>query len=173
MPLHLSRDNPTWTLKNKIQEVSQSFLNAHGFSYFQYLRCYVDGSIGLLTNDTRLIEFFPQMENEPVVFSSFEEEHERSHAYWFLWDEELPEAPVSLAREQFHIHNGLTLVRRSKEYYDMIAVALPKEQENAGSFYLNKMKAIENFIHEFDRDNKDFIHDMKKIQLHCLKHIAM
>ena len=33
----------------------------------------------------------------------------------------------------------------------MIAVALPsKEQPNPGSFYLNKLKAIEEFINDFD-----------------------
>lgn len=162
MPLKLSLDNPTWLLKSKIQEVSLNFLNSFGFSYFQYLRCYADGSIGLLTNNTSLLEYFPLVENSPVVFSSFTEEHQNAPDYWFLWDEELPEFPVQLAREKFNIRNGITFVRRSKFYYDMIAVALPAEQENPGSFYLNKIKAIEQFIREFDADNKDLIQLMNK-----------
>lgn len=157
MPVQLSPDHPTLELKTKIQEVSKDFLNTFGLSYFQYLRCFADGSISLLTNDTNLVEYFQHIDNGPVVFSSFKNEHKNAHSYWFLWDEALPKMPVELAREKFNIRNGLTWVRRAKNYYDMIAVALPKEQANPGSFYLNKLKAIEQFVNEFDKDNKDLI----------------
>ena len=162
MPVHVSLNHPTLTLKPKIQEVSQNFLQSFGFSYFQYLRCFADGSIGLLTNHTGLIECFSEVNNSPVVFSSFSQEQENTHSYWFLWDEALPESPVQLAREKFNIRNGITLVRRSKNYYDMIAVALPEEQANPGSFYLNKLNAIQHFINQFDADHKDLIEVMNK-----------
>ncbi len=162
MSLHIPLDHPTFALKPKIQEVSKHFLGTFGFSYFQYLRCYANGAIGLLANDTRLLEYFPEVDNAPVVFSSFDHAHENAHAYWFLWDEALPESPVQLAREKFNIQHGITLVRRSKNYYDMIAVALPKEQTNPGSFYLNKLKAIEQFVNQFDTDHKDLIELMSK-----------
>lgn len=162
MSVQISLDHPTLTSKSKVQEASQHFLNTFGFNYFQYLRCFSDGSVSLLTNNTGLVEYFQQVDNSPVIFSSYKDEHKNAHSYWFLWDEELPEFPVQLAREKYHIHNGITLVRRSKHYYDMIAVALPKEQPNPGSFYLNKLKAIEQFIHDFDVDNKDLIKLMNK-----------
>jgi DNA-binding CsgD family transcriptional regulator len=162
MAIKLSLKNPTFELKSRIQAVSNHFLDLFGFSYFQYLRCFVNGSIGLLTNDTRLFEYFQHVDDSPVVFSSFEKEHTNLHSYWFLWDEALPEMPVQLAREKFNIRNGLTLVRRYKNYYDMIAVALPQEAENPGSFYLNKLAAIEQFVNEFEKDNKDLITLMEK-----------
>ena len=143
------RDHPTFLLKEKVQESSYDFLNSFGFSYFQYLRCYADGSVGLLTNDTRLFEFALSIDTMPVAFLSFKEQHHAAHSYWFLWDEELPGEPVRLVRETFRLHNGLTLVRRSQNYYDMIAVSSADELPNAGSFYLNKRKAIEQFIHDF------------------------
>lgn len=162
MSLHISLEHPTLALTAKIQEVSGNFLKTFGFNYFQYLRCYADGSIGLLTNNTGLLEYFQHVGNSPVVFSSFANEHENAHSYWFLWDEELPESPVQIAREKFNFRNGLTLVRRAKDYYDMIAVALPKEQANPGGFYFNKLKAIEQYVDEFDVDNKDLITLMNK-----------
>ena len=162
MALQISLDHPVLMLRPKIQEVSKNFLEIFGFSYFQYLRCFADGSVGLLTNNTGLMEYFQHVDNSPVVFSSFKNEHENAHSYWFLWDEELPETPVQLAREKFNIRNGLTLVRRTKNYYDMIALALPKDHANPASFYLNKLKAIEQFIKEFDADNKDLIALMNK-----------
>ena len=157
MSLQLTTDHPTFLLKSKVHEASRSFLATFGFSYFQYLRCFADGSVSLLTNDTGLFEYFQSLKNSPVVFSSFEKKHANMHSYWFLWDEELPQANVQLAREKFNIRNGLTLVRRSKQYYDMVAVGLPSEQENPGSFYLNKLKIIEQFINEFDLDNKELL----------------
>ncbi|VEB33974.1 helix-turn-helix domain-containing protein [Legionella cherrii] len=162
MSLKIDLNHPIFLLKNKIQEVSKNLLDGFGFNYFQYLRCFADGSINCLTNNTGLFEYFQHIENEPVVFSSFENDHEKSHSYWFLWDEELPSTPVQIAREKFNMHNGLTLVRRSKNYYDMIAVALPYEQENAGSFYLNKLKAIEQFTFDFELQNKELIQELNK-----------
>lgn len=162
MTLHIPLDHPILTVRTKVQEVSKNFLANFGFSYFQYLRCFADGSFGLLTNNTGLMEYFQHVNHSPVIFSSFKNEHEKAHSYWFLWDEELSASPVQLAREKFNIRNGLTLVRRAKNYYDMIAVGLPYEPDNPGSFYLNKLKAIDQFINNFDIDNKDLIELMNK-----------
>jgi len=162
MAIKIDLDHPIFSLKSKIQEVSQNFLKQHGLNYFQYLRCFANGSMGLLTNFTGLIEHFQYVNREPVVFSSFKEEHEKAHSYWFLWDEELPPEPVRLAREKLNLHNGITLMRRSKDYYDMIAVALPTERNNAASFYMNKLKSFEQFFDAFAQDNKDLIQVMNK-----------
>lgn len=157
MAVQISLDHTVFTLREKIQELSDHFLKNFGFSYFQYLRCYDDGAIGLLTNNTGLFEYFQHIDHSPVVFSSYSQEYENTHSYWFLWDESLPESPVQLAREKFNIHNGITLVRRAKNYYDMIAVALPKQHPNAALFYLNKLKIIEQYINSFDRNHRELI----------------
>lgn len=162
MSVAIAPDHPTLALKSKIQEITREFQIGMGFNYFQYLRCHANGSISLLINFTGLVEYFSKLPRQPMVFSSYKNEYEKLHSYWFLWDEELPEYPVSLAREKFNLHNGLTLVRRSKNYYDMIAVALPKQQDHAGSFYLNKLKTIEQYINLFDKENKDLIEHVTK-----------
>ncbi|WP_454784798.1 helix-turn-helix transcriptional regulator [Legionella sp. WA2024007413] len=162
MSLKVDLNHPIFLLKSKVYEASKNLLDGFGFNYFQYLRCFADGSINCLTNNTGLFEYFQHIDNAPVVFSSFDDEHENNHSYWFFWDQELPRTPVQIAREKFNLHNGLTLVRRSKNYYDMIAVALPYEHANPGSFYLNKLKAIEQFIFDFDLQNKDLIQILNK-----------
>lgn len=146
-------EHPAFLLKSKVQEATREFLDSFGFNYFQYLRCYADGSIGLLTNHTGLLENFDSFENSPVIFSSYDD----APSYWFLWDESLPEFPVQMAREQFNFRHGLTYVRRSKNYYDMIAVAVANEQNHPGGFYLNKQSAILQFIRDFDKENKDLL----------------
>ena len=160
--LKIARDHPTIQLKSKIQNIADPFLKQHGFNYFQYLRCFNDGSCSTLTNHTGLFECLPDYSNKPVVFSSFTEEHEKLHSYWFMWEEELPSFPVQLAKEKFNLHHGLTLVRRSKNYYDMIAVALPEKRSNIASFYLTKQKAIEQFIKTFDTNHQDLLQYITK-----------
>lgn len=160
--LKIAGDHPTLQLKNKIEEICSHFLKEHGFNYFQYLRCYKDGSCSLLTNETGLFESFTQMPAVPLIYSSYTDEHEKLHSYWFLWDEELPSFPVNFAREKFNLHHGLTLVRRSKDYYDMIAVALPQEKRNIASFYLTKHKLIEQFINRFDKTQYALIQHINK-----------
>ncbi len=157
MTLKIDINHSIFTLKEKVQEVSSDFLNTFGLNYFQYLRCYDNGAIGLLTNHTGLFEYFQHIKNQPVVFSSLEKENEQAVSYWFLWDQSLPEMPVQLAREQFKLCNGLTLVRRSKNYYDMIAVATPTDTGDSAAFYLNKLKTIEQYINDFDKQHQDLI----------------
>lgn len=163
MPIEINLTHPIFTLKDKVQEASSFLLETFGFNYFQYLRCYADGSINCLTNNPCLFEHTKDYHDKPIVFSSFEEEHENVPFYSFLWDEALPPtAPVQMAREKLNFHNGLTMVRRTKNYYDMIAVTLPYEHPNPGSFYLNKIKIIEQFIYDFDKQNKDLLDIMDK-----------
>lgn len=162
MPLHIPQTHPIYELKSTVSTACKPFLQQFGFSYFQYLRCFADGSFSALINDTRVFDYFQTFNNIPLVYSSFTAQHENAHTYWFLWDEELPKFPVNLARDEFNVHHGLTLVRRTKNYYDMIAVALPHWQMNAGSFYINKLAAIEKFIQAFDDQHHDIIQAMTK-----------
>jgi len=152
------REHLTIQLKNKIQEISNDFLTQHGFSYFQYLRCYYDGSASLLTNDTSLFEYTINKPPEKLLVSSFNKEHQNLHSYWFLWDEGIAHTPAwEIIREKFNIYHGITLVRRFKNYYDLIAFGLPEFYANSGTFYLNKLKAIEYFINNFDKNHRDLI----------------
>jgi len=144
-------------LKGPISDYCKDFFSQHGFNYFQYLRCYINGSFSLLTNHTGLIEEIAKFPDSQLIFSSFDDEYSQKHSYWFLWDEELPDFPVSFARASFGFHHGLTLVRRSKNYYDMIAIALPEAKNNINTFYLNKQKIIENFINSFDKNNLNLL----------------
>ena len=85
MAVRVDTNHPIFLLKHNVQAASQEFLTAFGFSYFQYLRCFDDGYINCLTNNTTLFEYFQQVENEPLVYSSYEQEHEQNHSYWFFW----------------------------------------------------------------------------------------
>lgn len=161
MALNISREHPTFQLKAKVQAFCSRYLQTHGFSYFQFLRCYPDGSFDLLTNNTGLFEYICQIDEMPVIYSSFTNAHESQPAYWFFWDDELPAFPVNLARSHFKIYHGVTLMRRNKDCYDMIAFGLPKPQQNVAAFYLTKYKIMEKCIFLFEKMHSDLIRDVK------------
>lgn len=160
--IKITCDHPTLALKNQVQIRTDNFLKQHGFNYFQYLRCYRDGSCSLLTNETGFFELVSTIPNLPLIYSSYTSEHEKLHSYWFFWDEELPRFPVQLVKEKLNLNHGLTLLRRSKDYYDMIAFALPEQRCNVASFYVTKYKAIEQFIYSFDKHNQDIIQEVSE-----------
>ena len=159
MGLIIADNHPVYTLKEAIDKATQPFFQTMGFNYFQYLRCFNDGSISYLTTHPELFDIMrsESRHQKPLVFSAFSKEQQNAHSFWFLWDEALPDEPVTMAREKLNICHGVTFVRRAKDYYDMIAFAVPKELDRVGTFYLNKLKAMEDFIHQFDLQCKDLI----------------
>ncbi len=102
MSVILSKNHPIFQVSESVSDLCHTFLQAHGFNYFQYLRCYFNGSTTLLTNDTRLLEYF--IELDFPIFSSFREDHHQKPSYWFLWEEELPWLPVKIARERVGLY---------------------------------------------------------------------
>lgn len=163
MVLQLPISHPIIQLAPCVDAICNSFLKHHGFTYFQYLRCYKDGSISLLHNYTKLLMHF--IELDLSVLSSYREEHHLLHTYWFFWDEELPKLPVEIARDYHNLYHGVTLVRRGREYYDMIAVALPEPRLNVASFYMSRLKAIEQFIAFFEQEGKTLLQKVIQVPL--------
>lgn len=156
MAIDFPSDHPIIGLRDQVSQATHPFLQRMGLNYFQFLRCFHDGSIGLLSNDTRLLEHVRHIPPSPAVFSSVQ----NKPSYWFMWHEELPKEPVDMVGNEYGVWQGLTLVKRTKSYYDMIAVALPTPVENVGSFYLNKIQAIESFFGEFDQKYRHLINIM-------------
>lgn len=147
--MFISFEHPIFSLEEKMREICQPFLEAQGLNYFQYARLYSDGSVSLLVNKTSLLKHFIELDYSS--FSSYKEQHHQQLSYWFLWDEELPWLPVQIGREDHQLHHGITLLRRSLNYYDMIAFAMPEERSNASSYYLCKLKIFEQFINFFEK----------------------
>jgi DNA-binding CsgD family transcriptional regulator len=153
----IDEKHPIFDMQPMVQGAMEGLWQQHGISYFQYLRCYHDGSFSILCNDLRLVKEFETVEDEQLIYSSFEEEHQNKQKFWFFWDESLPDFPVQLAKEKMGIHHGLTLVRRAKQHYDMIGFALPKTIENPHGHYLTILPQLELFIAQFEQQESEHI----------------
>ena len=163
MKFRLNPDHSIWALTQHVAQQSKEFMKAHDLSYFQYLRCYSDGSIACLLNTTEL--FKSMIARDLHVLSSFDESHEKRPSYVFFWDEELPILPVSLAREKHGMHHGVTLVKRHKNFYDMIAFAMGKPKSNAMAYYFNHLKVFEKLAADFVTIRSDLFSICEKDKL--------
>src|SRR4051812_19292066 len=112
MKFKVDLNHPIWSLSDAVGQYSQEFMKSHGLSYFQYLRCYADGSIACLVNTVELFKTF--LTYDFPILSSFDQDHEKYPSYIFFWDEELPSIPVNIAREKHGMYHGVTLVKRHK-----------------------------------------------------------
>jgi hypothetical protein len=70
MALSLSGNHPIFQLEGQMQDICGSFLARHGFSYFQYLRCYADGSMAALLSYAGLFRHFLELDF-PTLFSYY------------------------------------------------------------------------------------------------------
>lgn len=159
----ITKDHPAVTLSPHLQQAAQPIFDKFNLNYFQYLTVFKDGSFAHTNNHTKwtefIIDYIEGMTDEPMVYSSINEDQLDKHTYSFLWDFNLPELPVGLAREH-NICNGLTFVERFDTHYNMIGFASPRDNKNALDVYVNHKEELLTFIRNFQHDQKHLIQEL-------------
>ena len=120
MSIILNDSHPSLALSNPLIEVCGEFLKKHHLNYFQIIRVNKDGLSSLLTNKVEFTRFAVQRavkDNIPLIYSCIAKEYVNSSTYYFLWEPNLPTAPVAFAKNEFNICNGLTFVQRFPTHY--------------------------------------------------------
>lgn len=156
----IDRQHPTLTLSQAVQDFAQPFFDKYHLNYFQYLTVFKDGSFSLACNhikwNTFIFDHFNKVD-KPFIYSHLHQtEPLTKNSYYFLWEPNLPEYPVKLARE-FNIANGLCFVERFADRYHLIAFATEVYQPNAVDTYLNHIQDLQNFIQQFRHNQKKLI----------------
>lgn len=158
MAFNINRNHPSLVLSSKVSEVGKEFIQHHNLRYFTYLRCYEDGKITSLANDSALYLYF--FEFETRIFTSAPEDNAQTYIY--LWDELADRSTLlDYSKEKLNMHHGMTIVRRHKHYYDLFAFALPEAKPNALSYYLSHLKQFEQFSNDFLHKGSDLIHTVE------------
>lgn len=164
MSLLISDSHPALTLSAPFKEHCDVFLKKHNLNYFQYIRVNKDGSSSLLTNKVDFTSFALQhaiKANVPLIYSCVKKEILNPNSYYFLWEPNLPVAPVAMARNEFNICNGLTFVERYPTHYTMIAFGAPHNNLGILDFYLNNIDILSNFIQEFKIKQSDVLQKLE------------
>lgn len=133
-------------------------------NYFQYARCYRDGSFTLLVNSTKILEELIALQSPTLSYIDVHLLEKQS--YNFLWEETLPKEPVRVVGEKHNFHNGLTIMKRYKDYYDMIGFAMPAELHNKNTQYLNYYTLLDDFAESFIVEHSQLFKYLDKNKIH-------
>lgn len=158
MSIHLAEHHPSLTLSSHLDEALKSYFPNSPLSYFQYLKIHQDGAMSLLTNRPDWISC-AMKRPERKVYSCANVEYLDKDNYWFLWDHNLPDAPLALARE-YDIANGICFVERHQQHYYLTAFATSTKCQNAIDFYINKVPDFKNFITYFRNSNDALLSEL-------------
>lgn len=143
----------------EVSAFSESFLKKHKLNYFQYCTVYKDGSHSFLVNRPDFVR--KRWEEDRGVRSHVDSDCVGDRNFVFLWNENLPEADTSMARE-FDIDKGICFVERKSTHYNLIAFAASQKEQGTLNFYLNHMSKLRSFIEEFKENAKDLIGKAEK-----------
>lgn len=161
-PLHLS---------TALQQVTAPFLAKLGCHYFQYLKVYRDGSFSYVTTLPEWDEYITELlhkTNMPAVYSHINGDMLEKNKFTFLWDPNLPETPVKLARD-FNIANGFTLVERYQDFYYMFAFATPATHTRAIDTYFNSLNEMNEFLLKFKYHQHKLIKEIDHFRINVPK----
>lgn len=159
-------NHPTIHLSTALKSVASPFLTTLGCNYFQYLKVFRNGSFSFVTTQPKWAEFtldLLQKTNKPAVYSHIDATTLDKNKFTFLWEPNLPEEPVRLARE-FDIANGFTFVERHEDYYYMFAFAAPRVHSRAIDTYFNSLNEMNEFIQKFKYHQRKLINEIDR---HC------
>ncbi|MDP4193022.1 MAG: hypothetical protein Q8858_15760 [Bacteroidota bacterium] len=155
MAFHIDHNHPVLSLSDKFSELGEDFMERHNLNYIWFSRVYSDGSLIVLVNYTGFLLDF--LQNGFSVCTSFQEEHEKLQSYFYLCDEELSPPIMTLAREKHNLHHGITLLKRDKNYYDLISFAMPETRSNAASYYLSHLRDFKQFSEDLLKKGSDLL----------------
>jgi DNA-binding CsgD family transcriptional regulator len=165
---HIPDSHPALSGSTALMDYCGHFLKKNNLNYFQVIRVNQDGSTVVLTNRAEFTRFCIQhaiKSNVPLVYSSVNKEVVNASSYYFLWEPNLPIAPVAMVRNEFNMANGLTFVERFPTHYYMFAFAAPTENLAVLDFYLNNMDVIKSFIHGFKDQQQQLLKTVEKTPL--------
>lgn len=164
----ISANHPALTMAPILREIAKPIMQKLNCHYFQYLKVFDDGRFSLLTTQPKWCEFalnYMSAHEKPAVYSHINAELLDKKTYYFLWEPNIPQEPLRLARE-FDIANGLSFVERYADHYNMIGFATPVANTCALDTYFNSLNEIKNFIDHFQSNHADLIKiiDNNKLQ---------
>lgn len=166
MQITLPKNHPTLNRSSEIKEMLESKFPGSPLSYFQHCKVQADGSLSVITSRADWIETTLKLKIRKA-YSYINTECIDKTNYWFLWDHNLFDAPLALARNEFNIANGICFLERNHDSYCMTAFATNNTVTNALDYYLNQFDNLRNFIRHFRDTHRDLLIelDLNKIPL--------
>lgn len=172
------KETITYKACDEILEIAKDFFNLTGITYFNFVRAYDDGTRLYLTNSRAWAEFI--FENHAKYHFAFEESTDNLTSQYLIWDL-IPAAKadelIKIAREDFDIDHGMTLINRYDDYTEFCYFATGKNNAGVNQFYSANVNLFYYFIlylkdkanriiHQADDNRFSFNQQTKEINFH-------
>jgi DNA-binding CsgD family transcriptional regulator len=161
MQIILPDNHPTLARGNELKEMLESKFPNSPLTYFQHCKVHADGALSCVTSRSDWMETCFKL-NIRKAYSHINAEVIDKTNYWFLWDHNLFDAPLGLARNEFNIANGICFLERKPDCYYMTAFATNNMVTNALDYYLNNFDTLRNFIQHFRDAKSDLLTELDK-----------
>jgi DNA-binding CsgD family transcriptional regulator len=119
-------------------------------NYFLYVRESAEGERIFLTNRSDWNEYF--YENEYYKISPFENPVEKKFPGIYLWRILRGQEVFKVAREQFNIAHGITIIQKKDENTEFYHFATGQKNEKIHSVYEQSLNGILHFIQYFKNE---------------------
>lgn len=162
MPLTLSNNHLFLTKTKDVFLLCNDFFQSHPLHYFNMIRCYEDGSFFTIgTHAHFVLDWFKEL---PLI-SPYNEHSIHQHHYSFLWDDVIPEEGVDIATKKHHIYNGMSILYRYKDHFDIVSFAMPEAHPLAASYYLSSLRLLQDFYQDFLKRGRNLIQTFEKTKI--------
>jgi len=122
--------------------------------HFAYVKGTIDGSVNMLFSDAGLsLDWLRQGYPLSIGYSP---EHKSFQTFSYFWEECFPPNLMSLARDKHHLYNGISIIRRYRNYYEMFAFG-DANVCNMKSTYISCLDDLNNFADYFLKLARDLI----------------
>lgn len=147
----------TFNSCNEVEEICSKFFEATGITYFNFVRIYKDGTRICLSNNQKWMTFV--FSNHHKFKLIFEEILSYTHATYLLWDlvpETLADELMQIAKNEFDIDHGITLISRHEKFTEFYYFGASRDNREINHYYINNQDVFKAFALYF-KDKGDFL----------------
>ncbi len=164
-------ENITFTACPQIQSICEDLFNYTGITYFNFVRIFSDGTRISLSNNREWMEFVHNNhKNYRLIFEEKLKEPQTTRLVWDLVEGIREDDLMAVAREQFDIDHGITLITTHQDYTEFYYFATNKANHQINLFYVNYNDVLQAFALYFKDKARKLIARAEKERLFFENH---
>lgn len=159
MEIKIKQNHILFESENDISEICKSLFDFLKIGYFHFRRTFQDGSYFVLTTNSSWPLYF--IKNKIPIKTPVTQQFFNSKSYFCLWQGNIPDETLSVAKNYYGIKNAIAMVERNETYFDSYSFGA-KKNENTCDFYINNIDSFVKFIPFFHEKASVLIKEANK-----------
>lgn len=136
------------TSTNEVLQITAP-LKKFGVSMFSYTRVYHDGSFIDVSDRSDMIDYFYYQTDIYKHYAPDANPAAIGEGYVILTSAEIANSPLAPVRDDVDLDNSLSIIKKSKKYYEVWNYASRKNNHEIINFYINHLDFLDSFSIEF------------------------